>query len=569
MRNKKTRIIGLTFLLVLLIGCGGGGGGVVGGTDPITMEAYWNSYKSGLDSLAPHFEGRPTTINVSPEWFKSLQVHPDHFSTRTDVFDTAGTRNPTHGVGYGSYASLPNNREFIFYSNWGEGPGMGTAFALEYVSDVPQQLHYLPIGGATHSWVLKNLDGSQTVLFLGIDEGQFESGGDGCSPSFTFDLNTQTWNTLDFKSSSHNSIPFDFDDDGDDDIVATGGCDGAWHSFDELFYVFRNDNGAFTPIPITDINQTDDSNIPGWINGGSVAPLGFQDDGTFALFIGDGEGRPEFGVAHKQNAIFYFSPDLTEIVGALPLPFPYFEAPVFSGISSSNFSEDHVAYSHDVTARALDLESDGDLDLIVSSMIWSNAQPYNVLQILINDNGVYIDDTENRLYNWSLIGGGIHRIDYLDVNGDGFVDILVSDLGSAFESNISLTANSRVLVNDGTGHFVTVIHQQINDQGESLPSYIPSLNTLGRLRWTAFNPGSDRSTVPVITRSVDFKLSTGPNMADPAALGAPGFNEFYYLLHNPDVIDDIENGTYTTGLDHFLAIGKSEGRRSYAEGAIF
>jgi len=46
--------------------------------------------------------------------------------------------------------------------------------------------------------------------------------------------------------------------------------------------------------------------------------------------------------------------------------------------------------------------------------------------------------------------------------------------------------------------------------------------------------------------------------------GAPGFNEFFYLLNNPGVADAVENGSFSSGLEHYLRHGKSEGRSSHA-----
>ena len=64
-----------------------------------------------------------------------------------------------------------------------------------------------------------------------------------------------------------------------------------------------------------------------------------------------------------------------------------------------------------------------------------------------------------------------------------------------------------------------------------------------------------------------MELSTGPNGIDPAKYGAPGFNEFYYLLHNEDVANAVSNGSYVSGLAHYLAYGRAEGRASNAREA--
>ena len=131
-----------------------------------------------------------------------------------------------------------------------------------------------------------------------------------------------------------------------------------------------------------------------------------------------------------------------------------------------------------------------------------------------------MDETDTRLINWQLVGNGSHRLDFVDVNFDGFVDILASD--NAFpakfdnsEIDAAYVSGSRVLINDGTGHFATIVHQQINETGEYLRSHVPSLNNKGELKWTVIKPDGS-ATVDVITRSLNMKLSTGPNGIDPA-----------------------------------------------------
>jgi len=504
---------------------------------------HWENYLAQLSVVEPVYNGLPTRINVEPVWFKSLNVDPNHFSSRIDYFPVSET--PNICVGYGSFASLPDNRQIVFHSSWGGEPSTGSAFALEYIDDVPISLDYFPIEGATHSWVLDNQDGSQSVFFVGVDEGKLTlPDSPATSPSYMYDLNTNEWSQTSYLTASHNSIPFDYDDDGDEDIIS--------QSWDEPFnghpFILRNDGGTFTPIQLGDHSNS----------GMSVAPLGFQSDGTFDLFVGDGFAPVQFGIDEKDNYILKISSDLTTVINALAMPTSYFDDPIFEDVP--NFMDS----THEVSAKALDLDYDGDLDIIVSSMIWSNEQPYCVLQFLINENGVYQDDTANRLYNWILMGDGIHRVDFIDVNGDNHVDILTSDTGEALGgyAQLPILFNSRVLINDGTGHFVTVIHQQICYFPGS-NTLIPSLNEQNQLRWSEISTRGSPN-VMVFTRMLDMELSTGPNMTDPALAGVPGFNEFYYLLHNPDVITAVENGNYTTGLEHYLQVGQEEGRASYS-----
>ena len=47
----------------------------------------------------------------------------------------------------------------------------------------------------------------------------------------------------------------------------------------------------------------------------------------------------------------------------------------------------NVGLSHDVSAKVIDLDYDGDLDIVIGSMIWSDEYPYGVIQLLMNNEG--------------------------------------------------------------------------------------------------------------------------------------------------------------------------------------
>ena len=52
-------------------------------------------------------------------------------------------------------------------------------------------------------------------------------------------------------------------------------------------------------------------------------------------------------------------------------------------------------------------------------------------------------------------------------------------------------------------------------------------------------------------------IMSGPNFADPASSGVPGFNELYYLSKYSDASDAVTNGSYESGLAYYQAIGKN------------
>jgi hypothetical protein len=62
-------------------------------------------------------------------------------------------------------------------------------------------------------------------------------------------------------------------------------------------------------------------------------------------------------------------------------------------------------------------------------------------------------------------------------------------------------------------------------------------------------------------------IGTGPNFVDAAALGVPGFNEFYYLRHYPDAAETVRRGEYSSGLAHYVAVGMARGYLPHAPNA--
>jgi hypothetical protein len=246
------------------------------------------------------------------------------------------------------------------------------------------------------------------------------------------------------------------------------------------------------------------------------------------------------------------------------LPLPYFERDEFSDIPEKFTDGQHT--SHDVASRVFDIDKDGDKDIIISSMLWSDDYPLNIIQILVNHEGIYVDETDTRLYNWISAGPGHHQIDIADINNDGFQDILLSDHGDAwfnrmfsgeFSLKTSIGAGSKVLLNDGEGHFVTVAHQYITKPFSHQASHIPSLTNSNLLKWTSISvedQNPNQATVEVV--SLNSVISTGPNGINPDTLGVPGFNEFYYLLHNEEARTAVKSGEFESGLEHYLARGQ-------------
>jgi len=169
-----------------------------------------------------------------------------------------------------------------------------------------------------------------------------------------------------------------------------------------------------------------------------------------------------------------------------------------------------------------------------------------------------------------LAGNAPHQLDFVDINEDGFIDIFVSDHGDSFWGvSPKLKKNgigfgNKILINDGTGHFVVVGHHLIGKGLDYGSTMIPSISNDGIIRFTRID-GDGTNQIEVDIVEFEYRYSTGPNGRNSAELGEPDFNEFYYLLHNEDARKAVETGEFETGLEHYLSIGKSQGLKINAK----
>ena len=322
----------------------------------------------------------------------------------------------------------------------------------------------------------------------------------------------------------------------------------------------------------------------------------FYDDDFLYVIYTDTNGLPlSYGIPETSNVIAKYHPDdLSKILDVTGLPLPYFEREIFKDIPPHAGWEDSVGLSHDVRSQPIDYDNDGDMDIIIGSLIWadgSHEYGFSVMQFLTNNNGTYEDETEKRLFNWNLFNPGTHSMHFHDFNGDGYIDIYAEDKGcNWYAAGGSPTipedylCNGKVLVNDGTGHFIVIIEtNQINqiafldeNHPRSFPwpgfSPIIGMTKDKELFWSYINHDYDvvdgeavyNGNVDVVSVKLSKKLSTGPNGIDPALRGEPEFNEFYYLLNNPEALESVENGTHENGLEHYIDVGKAAGYKPNA-----
>jgi len=517
---------------------------------PDVLSTDWDGYRGDIEVLDSIYQNYPWKLNVDEVWFDSLQIPSSEFSREEYILDSDQQMNP--GIGYGAYLNVSESLQYIFYSNWQPNvPANGNAYALTLNSGVATAVVATKIPGSTRTHVLQNLDGTQTVIMPGIDEGSLAIGEEATKPSYQFDLQSLQFIEMPVQDiAAHHSIVFDFDQDGDDDIMAT-----TWGA-DNRGVIFRNDNGI---IEIVEVKT----------------PIGYSMNGPFydgdklGIVLGDVyiPAHPEINIDDNHNFIAYFDPSMKDgPVSYKQLPLPYFDREEYLDLPTRFSDGQHR--SHDVASTIFDMDGDGDQDILISTMLWNDDFPFGNLQILINENGEYLDESDDRLYNWLIGGNGAHQVDIADVNQDGFPDILLSDHGDVWFNkmfngeipllNTSVGAGSKVLLNDGDGHFITVAHQNISKPFSYQASHIPSVSDSGLLRWTSINSRADGEPNKVAVEVVTLQrpISTGPNGIDPADFGVPDFNEFYYLLHNEEARKAVADEKYSSGLEHYIAIGQ-------------
>tara|TARA_B100000035_G_scaffold279938_1_gene259852 strand:- start:447 stop:2300 length:1854 start_codon:yes stop_codon:yes gene_type:complete len=522
------------------------------------VSEYWDKYEGQLSAVSEYFAPLPISLNLEKKWFGSLSVPASAFELSETNFARSHVMH--HGVGYGDQLTLDNGNTITFYVNWDDGQGGGNAYSVEYSYGQIVNLATRRIGGATRSHVLRNQDGSVSVLSPGVDEG---AGNCGSSYSYVYDFESRGWRELDIFIGAHGSSTFDYENDGDDDIIATNwagcGSQGLGTENGQSLIIRNLGNDQFDTVRIKD------SDVPNLM---SIAAF-YEDPATIGLIVGDANGiGPRLGIAESgRTAILYW--DASEISSANAkyaeeLPIPYFEREVYR---SADIDHD-LELSHDVHISRADINSDGLGDIIVGSLVWSDEYPLGVVQLLINQGGSYADETDSRLFGFLMASGAAHQINLADVNADGFIDLLVSDHGNGFGQLKSVASDfapdeyhdigqrTRVMVNDGTGHFFTQIHTQLSE--DCFGSDTPAVLVDGRLIFTCINaPFADEGgfEVRILTNQMSRPLSTGPFGLDPADFGVPGFNEFFYLRTYPEALRAVELGEYASGLEHYLAVG--------------
>ena len=538
-----------------------------GYTLPSSIENDWLDYQHDLDLIEQQrTETYRLGINIDKIWFKSLQIPSSAFSSKTRKFDTDHVHGS--GIGYGVSLNLADNKQVLFSANWQHSDDWdvniednGNAYAIEIVDGEPARFNSRKIPGSAHPSILKNKDDTYSIIFPGIDEGPLfykNQGGEtdrkAGAKSYQFNLDNFDWSLINEIGTiaAHNTFAYDYDQDGDDDLFSTTWADEG--DYDKGI-IFKNNTNSFEAVVIN-----------ARMTGYSMISAFHDKDVNLGVVFGDtmGFGGQFENIPSETNVIGYFDNGISnENSSFKELPEGYLEKEEFD--ENKNEFQDGMHQSHDVKSFPADIDNDGDIDIIMSSKSYGTQT--TVLQILVNNDGTYVDETDSRLYNWLMHAKGSHVLRMTDINNDGFIDVVLSDTAryraQSLEGQRTNTGiGSRMLINDGLGNFVVTAYQQIDipTEDKETGAYIFSKSTQGIMKWFHIYPRCEDGlpgkclNLDIIDIKNDF--STGPNGIDPAKYGVPEFNEFYYILNNSIVKEALIAGEYSSGLDHYLAVGK-------------
>ena len=538
-----------------------------GYTLPSSIENDWLDYQHDLDLIEQQrTETYRLGINIDKIWFKSLQIPSSAFSSKTRKFDTDHVHGS--GIGYGVSLNLADNKQVLFSANWQHSDDWdvniednGNAYAIEIVDGEPARFNSRKIPGSAHPSILKNKDDTYSIIFPGIDEGPLfykNQGGEtdrkAGAKSYQFNLDNFDWSLINEIGTiaAHNTFAYDYDQDGDDDLFSTTWADEG--DYDKGI-IFKNNTNSFEAVVIN-----------ARMTGYSMISAFHDKDVNLGVVFGDtmGFGGQFENIPSETNVIGYFDNGISnENTSFKELPEGYLEKEEFD--ENKNEFQDGMHQSHDVKSFPADIDNDGDIDIIMSSKSYGTQT--TVLQILVNNDGTYADETDSRLYNWLMHAKGSHVLRMTDINDDGFIDVVLSDTAryraQSLEGQRTNTGiGSRMLINDGLGNFVVTAYQQIDipTEDKETGAYVFSKSTQGIMKWFHIYPrcedGLPGKCLNLDIIDIENDFSTGPNGVDPAKYGVPEFNEFYYILNNSVVKEALIAGEYSSGLDHYLAVGK-------------
>ena len=477
--NKKVRkshwLMGVSPLA--LAACGGDqslaidpNDGTITAIEGLSHQVNGSTHFTGLSSLVTDpYEGYPTFINGDFD-FTNLEIDYSklEFSAKVGPMYEL-TEDYTGMVYYGNYGDVTGNgKPEMIISGWtvNTGNSAGRIFVLELDPENGiTNIQWIENEGTAAPWV-EDFDGDDISEIMSVGFYDFPVAP---APTIYFDGGLGNGQVIGPNIDSHESSVVDFDKDGDLDVVAISynGVNGRISLYDNTAEGFEH---SYLPSDSEDY----------FASGSSIEYADLDGDGIGEFIVGDYAGDGGIAILKlNQDGTFYNSADWKEVLEIRP----YFERSDFDGINSIFTSNNPAASeaeivklrSHDIVLKAVDIDLDGDLDIINSTSIWSHTQSFGVLQILMNDgNGNFSDQTDQRLWNYSLTADAAHDLVFIDVNNDGFIDIINPEGGQGANLYYNLgegvdkakfNEGNTILLNDGTGHFLQIMFAPFAREG--------------------------------------------------------------------------------------------------------
>ena len=531
---------------------------------PLSHEFGSTTHLKEIDpGILEPYGSAPLFINGDFD-FTNLILNNDYFSiTSTDGEYYSSPDNPNYSgmVYYGRQGDVDGDgANELVISGW--GPDGKNTSGRVYVLNLDESGEIIDyawknIPGTAAPWVYDfDSDGIAEIFAIGFLDFPV-------NPTHSIYFQNGILNSISVghEIDSHESSMVDYDGDGDMDIIAI-----SYNKVNGLISLFENQNGSFEHKYIPETNS--------YITSGSSIDFGDIDgDGIGEFVIGDYNSDGGLAVLRLEVGI---EPDWVNYETILSIR-PYFEDEKFNDIdslftSSWDAPANEIAKmrSHDIVLKLIDIDNDGDNDLINSTTVWSNETPMGVLQILINDGlGNFSDETENRLYNYPLTALAGHDLEFIDLNQDGFFDIYVPE-GSAFNDNYHaenpnlqedlalISEGNMFLLNDGEGHFLNIDFATFGSLTEKFypNKWYPVISSEGNISFVQLDhtwdnhPYGEKTVFNVA--SLTQNLFTGPKFINPAEYGVPGFNEFFVLKNNLNVQNLVKDGVFGSALEWYV-----------------
>ncbi|MEP1382638.1 MAG: VCBS repeat-containing protein [Paraglaciecola sp.] len=554
----------------------------------------------------------PSSTRIAPEDFTLKEIA--HFPTQDFV--------SYHGIGD---TDLDGNPE-VFISGWKfsfpdpETPPKVPFYMFEANPDETESLSTEVLFGRSDTdgtAFLRvddyDLDGLPDVLIVGHNESPFVP-----TENILYKNNGASFDAhpFDYKLAMHEGSTGDFNNDGYPDFIGSAyradidttnypAFLGEGANSNVVLYI--NDTvGSFTPYILKFNKSVEggwDDDIK-WIASGSDAVFGnIDDDPEMEIIIVDHADSPTDSSYGSMSLIIdNIEFESKHIYGdVIALPDTYFRTrPQFA----DNPTKFPGLLTHAIQVDLMDVDNDGDNDILVNTMIWTNDayDSAGVIQILRNDGErQFTDITDDALFNYNLGNVASHEMRIIDINDDGFLDLIGAEEGNndnfehtwgveyPYQGTMSRTTDkgwaNEVLINTGNGKFVSsfwegfhqltlqqeAIYQSYVSEGEqyalSDKHYYPYMLADGRLGFVTFGHMylNNENTMFYFDVRANDKFYTGPKGAQTE--NAIGYSEYYYLTENPEVVTAINAGTYADGLAHYLAKGKVEGKFIFAKNA--